>query len=56
MHAREFINYDLEFDLNNLYIPIEEGIIGMLNERKTMRLTMNPLKKLIVQIGDVLVE
>ena len=31
MNAHEFINYELEFDLNNPYIPIEEEVIGMLN-------------------------
>ena len=31
MNAHEFINYELEFDLNNPYILIEEEIIGMLD-------------------------
>ena len=32
MNTHEFINYELEFDLNNSYIPTEEEIIGMLDE------------------------
>jgi hypothetical protein len=32
MNAHEFINHDLEFALSNLYIPIEEKIICMLDE------------------------
>jgi hypothetical protein len=32
MDAHEFIDYELEFDLNNPYILIEEEIIGMLDE------------------------
>ena len=31
MNAHEFINYELELDLRNPYIPIEK-IIGMLDE------------------------
>ena len=33
MSAHEFMNQELEFDLNNSYIPIEEGITCMLDER-----------------------
>ena len=33
MNARDFIVYELEFDLNNPYIHIEEEIIGMIDER-----------------------
>ena len=33
MNAHEFIDYELEFDLSNPYIPIEEESIGMLDER-----------------------
>ena len=29
----EFINHELEFVLNNIYIYIEEGIIGLFDER-----------------------
>ena len=36
MYAHEFINYELEFDLNNPYILHE----------KVMQMIMNPLKKL----------
>ena len=49
MNAHEFINYELEFDINNPYIPIEEELIGMLDERDDAhmtQLTINPLKKL----------
>ena len=31
MNAHELINYDLEFDLNNPYIPTKEEVIGMLD-------------------------
>jgi len=31
-NAHGFINYDMEFDPNNPCIPIEEEIIGMLDE------------------------
>ena len=31
MNAQKFINYELEFDLNNPYIPNEEEIISMLD-------------------------
>ena len=31
MNAHEFINYELEFNPNNPYIPIKEEIIGMLD-------------------------
>ena len=30
-NAHEFINYELEFDLNNLYAPAEEASKGMLD-------------------------
>jgi hypothetical protein len=45
MNAHEFINYKLEFDLNNPFIPTEEEIISILDE-EMVQLTMNPLKKL----------
>ena len=52
MNAHKLINYELECDLNNPYIPIKEELIGMLDERDgahiMMQLTMNPLKKLIM--------
>ena len=32
MNAHEFINYELEFELNNPYIPIEKETICMLDE------------------------
>ena len=31
MNAEEFINYELKYDLNNPYIPIEEKIISLLD-------------------------
>ena len=31
MNAQKFINYELEFHLNNPYIPNEEEIISMLD-------------------------
>lgn len=33
MIVHEFINYKLEFDLNNPYIPIKEEILVMLDEK-----------------------
>ena len=30
-NAHEFINYEVEFDLNNRYTPTEEEFIGMLD-------------------------
>jgi hypothetical protein len=33
MIAHEFINYEMEIDLKNPYVPFEEGVIGMLDER-----------------------
>ena len=33
MNTHEFINYELEFDLNNPHMLMKEEIIGMLDER-----------------------
>ena len=56
MNAHEFINYVLDFDLNNLYIPIEEEIISMLNERDNAT-NNEPIEEVDnVQIGDVVVD
>lgn len=33
MNVHKFINYELEFHLNNLYISIKEEIMSMLDER-----------------------
>ena len=33
MNAHEFINYELEVDLNNPYICIEDELISILDER-----------------------
>jgi hypothetical protein len=53
MNAHELINYELEFDLT--YTPIEEEIIGMLDERDAA--TDNEHIKEVdnVQIRDVVV-
>jgi hypothetical protein len=32
VNAHKFINYELEFDLNNPYIPTEKEIIGTLDK------------------------
>ena len=45
MNAHEFINYELEFDLNNPYIPIKKEITCMLDGGGDV-VVMNPLKKL----------
>ena len=55
MNAHEFINYALEFDLNNSYIPIEEEIIGML-DGKDDATDNEPIEEVDnVQVGDVVV-
>ena len=41
----EFINYEVEFYVNNLYIPIEEEVCMM---KEMMHFIMYPLKKLIL--------
>jgi hypothetical protein len=33
INTHEFINYELEYNLNNPYRPTKEEIIGMLDER-----------------------
>jgi hypothetical protein len=33
MNAHDFISYEPKFDINNLYIHVEEKIVGMLEER-----------------------
>lgn len=43
MNAHEFINYKLEFDLNNLYILIEEENISILDEKNDAT-KKNPLR------------
>lgn len=44
MNAYEFMNYEIEFDLNNPYMSIEEEMIGMLDQNES---SYN------VQIGDM---
>ena len=56
MNAHEFINYKLEFDLNHPYIPTEEEIISVLDERDDVA-NNEPIKEADnVQIGDVMVD
>ena len=56
MNAHEFINYELEFDLINPYIPIVEEIIGMLDERHDA-FDNEPIEEVDnVQISDVVVD
>jgi hypothetical protein len=56
MNAHEFIKYELEFDLNNPYIPIEEEIIGMLDKGDDAT-NNEPIENVDnVQIGDVMVD
>lgn len=40
MGALEFINRELEFDLNNPYVPIEKENVGVVDE-EMMQLTMD---------------
>jgi hypothetical protein len=57
MNVREFINHEVEICLNSPYIPIpiEEGIVGMLDERDNA-IDMEPIEEAgSVQIDDVLV-
>ena len=54
--GHEFINYELVFDLNNPYIPIEEDIIYMLDGRGDAA-GNRPIEEVDnVQITDVLVD
>ena len=53
MNAHEFINYEVEFTLNNLYIPIEKEIISMLDARDDAT-DNKPIEEVgNVQINDV---
>ena len=59
INAHEFINYELELDLNTMYTPTKEEIIGMLDGGgdEVMQLIINLLKNLAnVQINDVAVD
>jgi hypothetical protein len=56
MSAHEFINYELEFDPNNPYTPIEEKIIGMLDERDDAADNELIEEANNVQIGNVVVD
>ena len=52
MNAHEFISYEVEFDINNPYVPVEEEIIGMLDERDDATNNI-PLEEVVnVQIDD----
>jgi hypothetical protein len=56
MNAHEFINYELEFDPNNPYIPIKEEIIGMLDGRGDA-VDNEPIEEVDnVQISDVVID
>ena len=53
MNAHEFIDYELEFDLDNPCIPLEEEIIGVFDERDDA-IDNEPLEEVDnVQIDDV---
>ena len=56
MDAHEFINYELEFDLNNSYLPNEEDIIGMLDEGDDVAENEHIEEVDNVQISDVVVD
>jgi hypothetical protein len=45
LNAHEFINNELEFDLNSSYIAIAEKIIGMLDERDVAVADNESIKK-----------
>ena len=54
MNVHEFINYEVEFDLNNSYILIEEEIISMLDESDDA-IDNEPIEEIDnVQIGDTI--
>ena len=56
MNAHEIVNYELDFDLNNSYKPIEEEVIDMLDERDDV--VDNALVEEVdnVQIDDAVVD
>lgn len=56
MNAHEFINYEIEFYLHNLYIPMEEEIIGIFNGRNDAIENQFIKEAKIVQIGEVVVD
>ena len=56
MNARGFINYKLECDLSNLYIPFEGDIKGLFDERDDAIDNEYMEEVNNVQIGDVLVD
>ena len=56
MNAHEFLNYELQFDLNNPCIPIEEEIIGMFDGGGDAP-NNEPIEEVDnVQISDVVVD
>ena len=56
MNTHEFITFELDFDLNNPYLPIEEEIIGILDDKYNA--IDNELIEIVdnVQIDDVVVD
>ena len=56
MNAHDFINYELEFDLINHYIPIEEEILDMLDESDDAANNDSIEEASTMQIGDAVVD
>ena len=57
MNAHEFVNNELEFDLNSVYIAIAEEIISMLDERDEAVADNEPIEEVDnVQIGDIVID
>jgi hypothetical protein len=56
MNAYEFINYEMEIDLNNPYVLFEERVIGMLDERDDA-IDNDPIEEVDnMQIGNMMVD
>jgi hypothetical protein len=56
MNAHEFINYELEFDINNPCIAIKDEIIGMLDAGGDVS-DNEPIEEVDnVQISDLVVD
>ena len=56
MNTHEFITYELDFNLNNPYLPTKEEIIGMLDDKDNAT-NNEPIEEVdIVQIDDVVVD
>lgn len=56
INAHEFINYELEFDLNKPYISTNEEIIDMFDERDDITNNKSIEKADNVQICDMVVD